>query len=163
MNLQLSIAAVALLGLAALGGAGCSAPIHIGQPVEVPAKGEIQVALGSGVSGSSAAYDLVTAANDKAKELATKQYNCKASDKSDCLPSLQLREMVRGTYAMGLAGTVDVNMEGGGLYGLGHGLAIGGRLSRRQPVARIAAPGLQPHQRQGAVGHPGCPGIPQDS
>lgn len=109
--------------------AACSAPIHVGQPVEVPAKGEIQVALGSGISGSSAAYDLVTTANDRAKELAKKQYACTSADRSDCLPSLQLRELVRGTYALGLAGSVDVNMEAGGLYGLGHGLAIGGRLS----------------------------------
>ena len=129
MILRHYVSTVMLISWAAVTLSACSAPIHIGQPVEVPAKGEIQVAVGSGVSGSSAAYDLVTAANDKAKELATKQYNCKATDKSDCLPSLQLREMVRGTYAMGLAGTVDVNMEGGGLYGLGNGLAIGGRLS----------------------------------
>lgn len=129
MNLRKYVSSAILSVGAALGVAACSAPIHVGQPVEVPAKGEIQVAVGSGVSGSSAAYDLVTAANDKAKALATKQYNCTEADKSQCLPSLQLREMLRGTYAMGLAGTVDVNMEGGGLYGLGHGLAVGGRLS----------------------------------
>lgn len=120
--------AAVLAGVAAWATA-CSAPIHIGQPVEVPVKGEWQAAIGSGISASSAALDLVTAANDKAKQLATKQYDCKAADRSDCLPSLQFRDMVRGAYALGLAGTVDVNFEAGGLYGLGHGVAVGGRLS----------------------------------
>lgn len=110
--------------------AACSAPIHIGQPVEVPAKGEWQAAVGSGVSASSAALDLVTAANNKAKSLVKEQLKCTDKQgRSDCLPSLQMRDMVRGTYALGLAGTIDVNLEAGGLYGLGNGVAIGGRLS----------------------------------
>ncbi len=88
------------------------------------------MAVGSGVSGSSAALDLVQAANDKANSLAKQQLQCKdTQNRSDCLPALQMREMVRGTYALGLAGTVDVNLEAGGLYGLGRGLAVGGRLS----------------------------------
>lgn len=121
---------VAGLACATAAAAACSAPIHIGQPVEVPIKGEWQVALGSGVSASSAALDLVTAANDKAKTLVKQQLKCTDQQgRTDCLPSLQMREMVRGTYALGLAGTVDVNMEAGALYGLGNGMAVGGRLS----------------------------------
>lgn len=110
----------------------CAAPIQHTQPVELPGKGVVQVAVGAGMSASSSALDLVDTALDHARSIARDQYKCEQSDRSDCLPAVSLRDEVRAIYAMGLAGGVApwTDLQVG--YGLGGGLALNGRLGGGQ-------------------------------
>lgn len=118
------------LALAAACLAGCSAPIHVTQPVEVPQAGTWQVGLGLAASTSSGALDLLDQAEASGKDLVKSQWQCKdTQNRNDCLPAARLRDNLRATYGAGLAGLFDVNTELSGLYGFGHGLAAGGRVS----------------------------------
>lgn len=107
----------------------CSAPIHVATPVEVPKAGEIQVGAGIGGTGSTEAINLIDAATSEAKRIVAGQWKCAdTQNRSDCLPSLKLRDPLVGAYALGVAGALDFHAELAGLYGLGGGLAVGGRL-----------------------------------
>ncbi len=119
-----------LTALALVLTAACSAPIHIAQPVEVPKAGTWQVGVGLGASTSSGALDLLDQAESSGKDLVKSQWQCKdTQNRSDCLPSIRLRDGLRATYGVGLAGLFDINAEFSGLYGFGGGLAAGARLA----------------------------------
>lgn len=105
----------------------CSAPIHIGTPVEIPKAAEWQLALGGGATASSETAALFNAAATQAKLITKQKWQCTDPAGSDCMPAQDMRDVVKGLFAVGIAGALDVHAELSGQVGLGHGWAIGAR------------------------------------
>jgi len=108
-----------------LAAAGCSAPIQHQQPVELPARGKFQIGLGMGLAASTSALDVLDLGKTKAKQIAGQQLDCKAADRSDCLPATELREVVDALYGAGMSSPLAFVTSIGGTYGLTDRIAVG--------------------------------------
>lgn len=102
----------------------CSAPIQHQQPVELPHKGDIQLGLGTGMAVSTSALDLLSAGKKKAESVVEAQYQCESSDRSDCFPATELREVVDAVYAAGMSAPLAPITTIGGAYGLSDRVAL---------------------------------------
>lgn len=117
-------AAVMTAALGAVLNAGCSAPIQHQQPVELPAKGKVQLGLGAGLAVSTSALDILAAGKDKAQSIVQSQYQCDAGDRSDCFPATELREVVDAVYGAGMSAPLAGITTIGGAYGLSDRVAL---------------------------------------
>lgn len=124
---RVSLGACALL---LIGTAACSAPITYGQPAEVLGRGKFQVALGSGISASSSAVDLLHAAGVQATDLAKRAQttDCQ-NDKTKCVKASQVGDIVKAAYTSGFAGLIEPVLDLSVKYGIAPGVAVGGRLT----------------------------------